>query len=181
MDGVATLTLDSAAGPAAAKLPTIFPSKDVQQKSGTVMGWWMDNVQVPRMGSCGTWSHGHKLQQGNYDNGCFSTGLGVSDQLGKFCSLKCFGVAWLRPWAIPSRFEVSPAVSSSLDLQRSLPADIFFLSTLWCLWVIYFAFLRKGTSMFEKGELAYDNRPLVPNSPTGKVCSGALQIFHFLK
>lgn len=45
MDGVAALTLDSPSGflysyicPAAAKLPPIFPGKDLQQKSAAMMG-----------------------------------------------------------------------------------------------------------------------------------------------
>lgn len=73
MDGVAALTLDSPSGflysyicPAAAKLPPIFPGKDLQQKSAAMMGWWVDNCHVLVMRSYGPWSHIHELQQGNY-------------------------------------------------------------------------------------------------------------------
>lgn len=112
-------------------------------------------------------------------NGCFSTGMHVQGQLGKLRSWSCSVLAWTRPWATPSRFGVSPAVSRSLEQRpaevtssQHLPLSLW-TTSLQCLWVIYFPFLSKGTSMYKKSSVKYYNRPLNPNSSTGEVCSGA--------
>lgn len=186
MDDVPALTLDSASGflysyicPAAAKLPAIFPSKDLQQKSGTVIGWQVDNFRVPAVRSYGMWSHGHNCNKEiTTGSGCFSTGMGVQGQLGKLRSWRCSGLAR----TTPSRFGVSSAVSRSLEQRpaevpssRHLPLSLW-ATSLWCLWGIYFAFLSKGTSMYKKRGVKYYNRPLTPNSSTGKVCSAIANI-----
>lgn len=59
--------------------------------------------------------------------------------------------------------------------SRHLPLGLW-ATSLWCLWVIYFAVLGKGTRMYKKRGLEYYNRPLTPSSSTGKVCSGAANI-----
>lgn len=115
-------------------------------------------------------------------NGCFCTGMGAPGQLGKLHSLRCSGLTWTRSWAAPSRFGVSPAVSRGLEPRpagvpssRRLPLGLW-ATSLWCLWVICFAVLSKGTCMYIKRGLEYYNRPLTPSSSTGKVCSGAANI-----
>lgn len=78
-------------------------------------------------------------------------------------------------WGQPSCEQGLEQRPAGVPSSRHLPLGLW-ATSLWCLWVIYFTLLSKGTCMYKKRGLEYYSRPLTPSSSTGKVCSGAANI-----